>query len=97
MPNPLDGVDTSDDPYIIVSSDTHAGLFVEDYRAYLDSAVHSEFDEWLAITANPERIEPLRTVMTELAERGAHAGISLRVDDGALRFDHRWLIAVASK
>ena len=34
MPNPLEGgpVERS---YIIVSSDTHAGLYVEDYRAYL--------------------------------------------------------------
>ena len=31
MPNPLEGVDQSNDPYIIVSSDTHAGLYVEDY------------------------------------------------------------------
>ena len=47
MPNPLEGVDQSNDPYIIVSSDTHAGLYVEDYRAYLESSVHAEFDEWL--------------------------------------------------
>ena len=46
MPNPLEGVDQSNDPYIIVSSDTHAGLYVEDY-AYLESSVHAEFDEWL--------------------------------------------------
>ena len=48
MPNPLEGIDQSNNPYIIVSSDTHAGLFVEDYREYLDSSVHAEFDEWLA-------------------------------------------------
>ena len=47
MPNPLEGVDQSNDPYIIVSSDTHAGLYVEDYREYLESSVHAEFDEWL--------------------------------------------------
>ena len=41
MPNPLEGVDQSNDPYIIVSSDTHAGLYVEDYRAYLESSVHA--------------------------------------------------------
>ena len=48
MPNPLEGVDTSNAPYIIVSSDTHAGLYVEDYREYLESSVHPEFDDWLA-------------------------------------------------
>ena len=47
MPNPLEGVDTSNAPYVIVSSDTHAGLYVEDYREYLESSVHREFDEWL--------------------------------------------------
>ena len=47
MANPLEGVDTSDAPYVIVSSDTHAGLYVEDYRPYLESSVHAEFDEWL--------------------------------------------------
>jgi predicted TIM-barrel fold metal-dependent hydrolase len=47
MPNPLDGVDTSNDPYVIVSSDTHAGLQVEEYRDYLDARFHPQFDEWV--------------------------------------------------
>jgi predicted TIM-barrel fold metal-dependent hydrolase len=48
MGNPLEGVDTSNAPYVIVSSDTHAGLPVEGYREYLESAYHPQFDEWLA-------------------------------------------------
>ena len=47
MSDPVEGIDRSDAPYVIVSSDTHAGLFVEDYRQYLDSSVHPQFDEWL--------------------------------------------------
>ena len=47
MGNPLAGVDTSDAPYVIVSSDTHAGLKPEQYRPYLDPDLHSEFDEWV--------------------------------------------------
>ncbi len=47
MANPLDGVDTSDAPYVIVSSDTHAGLQVEEYRDYLDQRFHPQFDEWV--------------------------------------------------
>jgi hypothetical protein len=47
MPNPLEGVDTSDAPYVIVSSDTHAGLQVEEYRDYLDARFHPPFDEWV--------------------------------------------------
>ena len=56
-----------------------------------------DFEEWLAITGSPYRAEPLRTVMSELAERGADAGISLRVEDGRVRFEHRWLVAVAGR
>ena len=40
-------INTSNDPYIIVSSDSHAGLQCEEYRPYLDSAVHKEFDEYV--------------------------------------------------
>ena len=47
MGHPLDGVDTSDQPYVIVSSDTHAGLRVEEYREYLDPAFLPQFDEWV--------------------------------------------------
>ena len=47
MPNPVEGIDQSNAPYVIVSSDTHAGLYVEDYRPYLEASVHAEFDEWL--------------------------------------------------
>lgn len=47
MANPLEGVDTSDAPYVIVSSDTHAGLQVEQYRDYLDARFHPQFDEWV--------------------------------------------------
>ncbi len=47
MPDPFEGVDTSNAPYVIVSSDTHAGLQVEEYREYLDPQFHPEFDEWV--------------------------------------------------
>jgi len=47
MSNPLEGIGTSDAPYLIVSSDTHAGLQVEEYRDYLDSRFHPQFDDWV--------------------------------------------------
>lgn len=47
MEQPLIGVDTSDAPYVIVSSDTHAGLQVEEYREYLDPQFHTQFDDWV--------------------------------------------------
>ncbi len=47
MSNPLDGVSTGNEPYVIVSSDTHAGLQVEEYRDYLDPQYRPQFDEWV--------------------------------------------------
>ena len=56
MPNPLDGVDTSNEPYVIVSSDTHAGLQVEEYRDYLDAKFLPQFDEWVVERHNHRRL-----------------------------------------
>lgn len=39
--------DRYEDPYLIISSDCHAGLPTEQYRPYLDSAFHPQFDEFL--------------------------------------------------
>lgn len=36
------------DPYVIVSADSHAGLPTADYRPYLASKYHGAFDEFLA-------------------------------------------------
>ncbi|MFC9461664.1 amidohydrolase, partial [Streptomyces sp. NPDC056983] len=38
---------TDQDPYLIISSDCHAGLPTEEYRPYLDSRFHRAFDEFL--------------------------------------------------
>ena len=35
------------DPYLIVSADSHAGLPTQDYRAYLASKFHPQFDDFL--------------------------------------------------
>lgn len=56
MANPLEGVDTSNAPYVIVSSDTHAGLKVEEYREWLDPAYLRQFDEWAAERHNHRRL-----------------------------------------
>ena len=55
--NPTDGVDTSNAPYVIVSSDTHAGLQCEEYRPYLDSALHDEFDVYVAGRHEHRRVQ----------------------------------------
>ena len=40
-------VSTGEEPYLIVSSDTHAGLQCENYRPYLESSLHDEFDKYV--------------------------------------------------
>ena len=49
-------VSTGNEPYIIVSSDTHAGLQCEQYREYLDPVLHAEFDEYVAERHEHRRI-----------------------------------------
>ncbi len=76
MPNPVEGIDQSNAPYVIVSSDTHAGLYVEDYRPYLESSVHAEFDEWLT-TRHQHRamVEELNGEYVEQWERDNEVGL----------------------
>jgi predicted TIM-barrel fold metal-dependent hydrolase len=35
-------------PYVLISSDGHAGADLRDYRPYLEQAFHAEFDTWVA-------------------------------------------------
>ena len=42
-----------DGRYVIVSVDGHAGASVMDYRAYLPSRLHDEFDAWATRFENP--------------------------------------------
>ena len=76
MSNPLEGIDQSNEPYIIVSSDTHAGLYVDDYRPYLESSVHPQFDEWLA-TRHEHRVmvEEMNGAYVEQWERDNEHGL----------------------
>ena len=41
------------DRYLVVSSDCHAGADLRDYRPYLESAYHDEFDRWADAYVNP--------------------------------------------
>ncbi|HKA45107.1 MAG TPA: methyltransferase domain-containing protein [Burkholderiales bacterium] len=71
-----------------------AGFAVESLLGWTN---HREFGEWLKITNAPERVRPLQTVMTELARRGARAGINLRLEEGKLRFEHNPVLVAAVK
>jgi len=56
-----------------------------------------EFEEWVSIVANPERVAPLRSVVRALAMAGEDAGMGLRLSDGFVHFVHRWQLVVAKK
>jgi hypothetical protein len=43
------------DRYTVISADCHAGAAPSDYRPYLESRLHEEFDQWLAGYTNPFR------------------------------------------
>ena len=44
---------TGDDRYIVISADGHAGGDIPDYRPYLESKWHDDFDAWAAEYDNP--------------------------------------------
>ena len=54
--DPREPVDVSNAPYVIVSSDTHAGLQVEEYREYLDPAFLPQFEEWVVARHQHRRL-----------------------------------------
>jgi ubiquinone/menaquinone biosynthesis C-methylase UbiE len=56
-----------------------------------------ELEEWLAIVDDPARVEPVRTVVTELARAGRDAGIGLTIKGGRTVFFHRWRLVRACK
>jgi len=72
----------------------NAGLRVESCTTWIN---HREAGEWLKITNAPERIAPLKIVMSELATRGATAGVDLRVDGNRIRFEHTAGLTLAVK
>ena len=45
----------SREPFVVISSDTHAGASVEGYREYLDGKHQTLFDEWRGGYKNPQR------------------------------------------
>lgn len=95
MAHPTEGIDQTNAPYLIVSSDTHAGLYVEDYRDYLESSLHPEFDEWLA-TRHEHRamVEEVNGEYVEQWERENEVGLKGAYDpairDKTLDADGSW-------
>ena len=56
-----------------------------------------ELEEWFSIVRDPDRVEPIRTVVRALAESGRTAGIGLSVKNGRVVFFHRWRMLRAEK
>ncbi len=71
-----------------------AGLVVE-HHTHWDEA--REFEEWVGIVDDPDRVSPVRTVVRTLARLGQHAGTGLSLADGKIVFFHRWHLIVARK
>src|ERR1700690_1706653 len=44
---------TSERRYTIISADAHAGADIPDYRAYLPTSWHDDFDSWASSYVNP--------------------------------------------
>jgi predicted TIM-barrel fold metal-dependent hydrolase len=47
--------DLAEQPYVVITGDTHAGASIEAYRAYLDPQWRGEFDAWRAAYQNPSK------------------------------------------
>jgi predicted TIM-barrel fold metal-dependent hydrolase len=45
----------SNDPYIVITADTHAGASIEAYRNYLDPKYREDFDAWRGSYKNPAK------------------------------------------
>jgi ubiquinone/menaquinone biosynthesis C-methylase UbiE len=56
-----------------------------------------ELEEWFSIVRDPDRVEPIRTVVRALAESARTAGIGLSVKNGQVVFFHRWRMLRAEK
>ena len=56
------------DRYIVISSDGHAGAQVHEYRDYLESKYHDEFDAWASDVREPVRRPPRRLRVPQLGQ-----------------------------
>ena len=45
----------SNDPFIVITADTHAGASIDAYREYLDPQYQADFDAWRGSYKNPSK------------------------------------------
>jgi hypothetical protein len=77
-----------------VSAVTAAGFDIEAQTTWDKSR---EFEEWMGIVNDPERVAPLRVIVAALARAGEQAGMGLSLSDGRIAFFHRWHVISARK
>jgi hypothetical protein len=53
VPEHAETASTADERYVVISADGHAGGDIGDYRPYLASRWHDEFDAWAATYESP--------------------------------------------
>lgn len=56
-----------------------------------------EFGEWMGIVNAAARLWPLQTLVAAVTEGGRDAGMGLRMEDGQIRFFHRWCLISGRK
>jgi ubiquinone/menaquinone biosynthesis C-methylase UbiE len=78
----------------LVSAVRAAGFDIEAQATWDKSR---EFEEWMGIVNDPERVAPLRVIVAALARAGEQAGMGLSLSNGNVVFFHRWQLIVARK
>jgi hypothetical protein len=56
-----------------------------------------EFEEWMGIVNDPERVAPLRVIAAALARAGEQAGMGLSLSDAKIVFFYLWHMITARK
>ena len=57
------------DRYVVISTDTHAGADIDDYKPYLPARLHDEFDAWAKTYVSPFDDLIIATAEPELGPR----------------------------
>lgn len=70
-----------------------AGLRVRSVESYRQER---EYSEWASIVEGAASSESLEVLMRRFAAEGVRAGIDLRINRGALKFDHHWRLIIAN-
>jgi ubiquinone/menaquinone biosynthesis C-methylase UbiE len=78
----------------LVSTTRATGLEIEAQTSWDKSR---EFEEWMGIVNDPERVAPLRVIAAALARAGQQAGMGLSLSEGKVVFFHRWHMVTARK